>query len=272
MFDWLWKSWKRKPAHPPNSLAYFQVYGDGPEPQSNYPGPIWRYQVPYDVKLECHLLPVVDDPSYLTLPKQPPLRVYPPVFKVAGQIKADQPEALPIDEWLAQGTLWWLRRLGKPQVVGFLAFLLVAGHAQLDRQRYPEIDQAFSFLLPAPATPPKPAPPPPAEMIEVKQPAPRARAWAKFPVTLEIGPARVQFMDRRDGKCCWRVGEREFWQPLWEDVPLSLLIEVKHWEGTDEDFAEQLRASFKAKRPEILARLLRHPAANRRLRPLLQRL
>ncbi len=271
MFDWLWKSWKRKPAHPPNSLAYFQVYGDGPEPPSDYPGPVWRCQVPHEVKLECHLLPVVDEPSFLTLPKRPLLRVHPPVFKVAGQLKAERPETLPIDDWLAQGTLWWLKHLGKPQVAGFLAFLLMAGHAQLDRQRFPEIDQAFSFLLPAAA--PKPAPPPLPLVVVAQQPVrPRLRPWGKFPITLELGPARVQFLDRRDGKCCWRVNKREFWQPLWEDLPLSLLIEVDEWEGTDAELAEQLRLDFKASCPGLLARLARYPAANRRLRPLLQRL
>lgn len=277
MLDWLWKSRRRKPAHPPNSLAYFQVYGSGPEPPAtDCPGPIWRYRVPYEVKLECHMLPVLDQPSFLTVPKRASIQVYPPLFQVSGQIEADQSEELPVDEWMAQGTLWWLKRLGAVQVAGLLAYMLLIGHDRLDRQRYPEIDGALSFLLAdhrsvAPPRPPgvreeqKPPEPPPA-------PTPRVKPWAKFPVELTLGCARVQFLDRRDGKCCWRIGKRVFWAPLWEKVALSLLIEVEDWSGSDEQLLERVRADFLRQVPGLLPRLLRYPAANRRLRPLLQKL
>lgn len=264
MLDWL----------SPNSLAYFQIYPSGSEPTHHYNGPVWSYGVAQEVKLECHLLPVLDQPSFLTVPRKPSLQVHPPVFQVSGQIRAARPEELPVDEWLAQGTLWWLKRLGKAQVTGLLAYMLLIGYQRLDHLRFPEIEQTMGFLLsehrPAPA--PTATPPVPAVIERPAEPPPRVRPWAKFPVQLTVGPARLQFLDRRDGKCCWRLGSRVFWKPLWDDVSLSLLIEVDDWHGTELALLERVRADFVVQIPGLLSRLARYPAANRRLRPLLQRL
>lgn len=279
MLSWLWKSWKPKPTHPPNSLAYFQIYGQESPPATNYSGPVWRYQVPYDVKLECHMLPVLDEPSFLTRSNAPAVRVHPPVFQVAGQLRGEWPESLPVGEWLAQGTLWWLRQLGKPQVTGLLAYLLLVGHGRLDRIRFPEIDQTMTQLLGdrVATTPPTPEPPAPVcvtqSVVVVRDSSlPLARPWAKFPVSLQVGEATVRFLDRRDGNCCWRVGGREYWEPLWDGSAVSLLIEMKDWGGTAEDLKSQLRADFLAQRKALLSRLKRYPAAERRLRPVLRRL
>ena len=274
MLDWFRKSWQRRPAHPPNSLAYFQVYSSGREPIHQYGGPVWSYGVAQDVKLECHLLPVLDQPSFLSLPKKGSLQVYPPVFQVSGQIRAEKPEELSVDDWLAQGTLWWLKQLGRAQVTGLLAYMLLVGYQRLDHRRFPEIEQTMGFLLGEQK--PVPAPPAfvavPAVVEKPAEPPPRVRPWSKFPVQLTVGPARLQFLDRRDGKCCWRVGKRVFWKPLWENVPLSVLFEVDDWKGSEEELRERVRADFVAQIPGLLPRLARYPAANRRLRPLLQRL
>ena len=174
---------------------------------------------------------------------------------------------------MAQGTLWWLKRLGAAQVTGLLAYLLLVGHERLDRQRYPEIDQTMRFLLSGHSRVPPPAPVMAAPVAAEKPaPAPRVRAWAKFPVQLMVGPAKVQFLDRRDGKSYWRVGKRDFWKPLWEDVSLSLLVEVEDWSGSDDELADQVRTAFLTQINGLLPRLARYPAANRRLRPLLQRI
>lgn len=278
MLSWLWKRWSRKTQHPPNSLAYFQVYGSETAPPTDYPGPVWRYHVSEDVKLECHLMPILDEPSFLTRRQKPPMQVFPPLFKVVGQLKADQPDIFPIGEWLAQGTLWWLRQLSTTQVTGLLAYLLLIGHGHLDRARYPQMDLALTQLL---ANRTLPAPPDKTEAKEKpedstpprQKPSPTPpRPWNKAPLQVQAGPATIQFLDRRDGKCYWQVAGNHYWQPLWEDPLLSLIIEVKSWDGSPELLREEVKTAFLGQVNALTRQLERFPGARRRLLPLLRRL
>lgn len=277
--DWssLWKRWKRKVQHPPNSLALFQVFDQTPPPPEGYAGPLWRYQVEESVKLECHLLPVADEPSFLKTRQGPDLQVFPPILKLTGEIQAEQPERLPLTDWIEKGTHWWLRRLSAGQITGLMAYLLLAGHARLDRQQFPEMDRTLTSLLahcqPAPSPPPQPPPPKstPVLSLGAEEPLPpRPRPWARAPVEVKAGPATVHFLERQDGDCFWAVAGREYWMPLWKDSRLSLLIEVAAWEGTREELATVVRTSMVSQKKAIIRKFDRLQAARKRLVPWLE--
>jgi len=137
-------SWVRNYRSPPNSLVLFQVYQRF-APITDFRGPVWRYQVEEDVCLQCHLLPAARRGSFLHIRRQPTLAITPPLLHIEGQMEAAFPDQLPLLEWLAQGTVWWLRNLGSVDVDPALRMLLFSSLLDLDQQRFPRLFEAVAY-------------------------------------------------------------------------------------------------------------------------------
>ena len=136
--------WVRDYRSPLKSLALFQVYQRF-APLTDFQGPIWRYQVEEDVCLQCYLLPGARSGSFLHIRRRPTLEITPPLLHIEGQLEAAFPDQLPLLDWLAQGTTWWLRHLGSVDVDPALRLELFSSLLDLDRERFPELFQAVAY-------------------------------------------------------------------------------------------------------------------------------
>jgi hypothetical protein len=136
--------WVRDLKSPPQALALFQVYHRF-APLTDFSGPIWRCQVDHDVSLQAFLMPGQSHGSFLHLRRGPTLNLRPPLLRIEGQLESLFPAELPLQEWLAQGTRWWLRNLGSPDLDNPMRLGLLHGLAEMDRAAFPELDEAVAY-------------------------------------------------------------------------------------------------------------------------------
>lgn len=136
--------WVRDLKSPPQALALFQVYHRF-APLTSFSGPIWRYQVDQDVSLQAFLMPGQSHGSFLHLRRGPTLTLRPPLMRIEGQLEALFPSELPLLDWIAQGTRWWLRNLGSVDLDNPMRLGLLNGLAELDRSAFPDLDAAVAY-------------------------------------------------------------------------------------------------------------------------------
>ena len=136
--------WVRDYRSRPDSLVLFQIFQRF-APLTDHRGLIWRHSVLEDACLQCHLLPGPRRGSFLAVRHGPRRELHTPLLHVEGQIEASFPDQLPIDDWLAKGTVWWLRNLGSVLLDNPLRLHLFHGLLELDRVRYPEVLEAVAY-------------------------------------------------------------------------------------------------------------------------------
>lgn len=83
--------------------------------------------------------------SFLHVRRGETREICPPLLHIEGQLEAPFPDELPLLDWLAQGTLWWLRNLGSLLVDRALRWDLFHSLLELDRTRYPELLDAVAY-------------------------------------------------------------------------------------------------------------------------------
>lgn len=136
--------WVRDLKSPPQALALFQIYHRF-APLTSFSGPIWRYQVDQDVSLQAFLMPGQSHGSFLHLRRGPTLTLRPPLMRIEGQLEALFPSELPLLDWMAQGTRWWLRNLGSVDLDNPMRLGLLHGLAEMDRSAFPDLDAAVAY-------------------------------------------------------------------------------------------------------------------------------
>ena len=136
--------WVRDLKSPPQALALFQIYHRF-APLTSFSGPTWRYQVDQDVSLQAFLMPGQSHGSFLHLRRGPTLTLRPPLMRIEGQLEALFPSELPLLDWMAQGTRWWLRNLGSVDLDNPMRLGLLHGLAEMDRSAFPELDAAVAY-------------------------------------------------------------------------------------------------------------------------------
>lgn len=135
--------WQRNPPVPPDSLALFQVY-ERFAPSTPFRGLVWRNQVAEPVTLECHLLPRRAEGSFLHLRRGPTMSLSSPLLRVEGQIDWPFPlEQLPLGQWLVEGTLFWLNRVGRGDLPVPVRYALARAFIDLNEVQYPSLFEAL---------------------------------------------------------------------------------------------------------------------------------
>ena len=127
------------------ALALFQVFERFPHLLA-FDGYCWRHQCETSISLSAFLLEGDPSNSLLHIRLRESISLCPPLFRVQAQAEGTGLEARVVEDWIAQGTIAWLRQLGSVSITGVLRYSLFTALEGLDRQRYPKVLETLAQL------------------------------------------------------------------------------------------------------------------------------